>query len=199
MVGEDKKNAEGKWLKYLPKVDGNQIRTYSYIKWGGMVVRCKDGGMYKNLHPSYNLCTMSDEFKCFQVFTDWIREQVGYGFSEYQLDKDLFKQGNPVYSRETCVLLPKQLNLFLLDRSLHRGAYAQGVSFDQRSKKFVAYVSDMGVNRYLGRFISEDDAFQVYKREKEIIAKLWYERVTNGTFRVDERVAEKLRTWTINS
>lgn len=150
LVRPDQKDSQGNWIKYLPKENGSQPRTYSYVIWNSMRLRCKDGGYYKKLHPSYQHCILSEQFKCFQLFTEWIRLQVGYGLDGYQLDKDFLKKDVSIYSPETCVLIPKQLNLFLLDRSLDRGKYAQGVSLKGKNGRFVSYVSDLGVNKYLG-------------------------------------------------
>lgn len=49
----------------------------------------------------------------------------------------------------------------------------------------------------LGLYYTEQEAYAVYKQAKEAEAQRWYARLESGEFIVDERVIERMRTWTL--
>jgi hypothetical protein len=159
-----------------------------------MMDRCKVGGAYQIIRPSYVGCSVSDSFKDFQLFTEWYRGQVGYGVEDYALDKDILCRDNRVYSEDTCAVIPRGLNQFLVSRKALRGAYKVGVRGSRG--RYRAQISDnAGGQRYLGSFESEEAAYQAYKVAKEAEAYRWYERLATGEFVIDPRITERMRTW----
>jgi hypothetical protein len=139
---------------------------------------------------------VSDNFKDFQYFTNWHVRAAGYGIDGYALDKDILVKGNKVYHENRCVLVPHSLNTFLTARKALRGEYAIGVT-RLRGRKFVAQVHIAGITKHLGVFTTESEAYEVYKGAKEAEARRWHERLKAGEFIVDERVIERMRTWTL--
>ena len=163
--------------------DGKQIREYKL--WQDMLERCYCAKLHKRL-PSYSGCTVSDNFKYFPYFKEWCNNQIGFNSLDgkgkpFQLDKDILLKGNNVYSENTCVFLPQEVNLLLTSCKSKRGGLCVGVSFDKRSKKFVSHINRLGEQKNLGGFDEEIEAFLVYKEAKEshikIVAENWKDEI----------------------
>lgn len=58
--------------------------------------------------PTYEGCTVCDEWLYFSNFKKWFDENYIEGF---QLDKDIIIRGNKVYSPQTCCFVPKEINI----------------------------------------------------------------------------------------
>ena len=106
--------------------------------------------------------------------------------------KDFLSSGAKIYSRDTIVFVPKELNLFLTNRSKHRGKYLQGVSY--KNGKFVAQISIDSTYTFLGNFDDEITAHNEYVRYKINHAKVLAERWKNY---IDIRVYQKLLNFNI--
>lgn len=98
-----------------------------YALWHDMLKRCYFEP-YLEKRPTYMGCTVSDNFKYYHLFHVWCQTQVGFGKEGYQLDKDLLIKSNKLYSEDTCVFIPKDLNALLTKRTLDRGIYPIGVT-----------------------------------------------------------------------
>ena len=138
----------------------NSIRTKEYIAWDAMLQRCYDPKLHKR-HPSYEKCTVCDEWLDFQNFAKWFSNNNIEGF---QLDKDLLIQGNKVYSPETCCFIPQEINLALI-KPITKQKYPLGVH--KHSNKFVANIKENKVSKYIGIFSTIEEAANCYKQEKE--------------------------------
>lgn len=180
---------KGKWAKI---VDGKS--TKSFAVWCKMVDRCRVDGSYQNMRPTYIGCFMSEEFKDFQIFADWYTNQIGYGVSGYEVDKDILVKGNKEYSKDFCVLVPHQLNKFLTFTNSRRGSYPLGVSI-MRDGKFQARISIDANQIHLGTYSTPEQAEEIYRRAKEAEALRWVERLTNEEFLIDSRVIKALKNW----
>jgi len=192
-VSEDLKIDE-KWVKSYT-VGGVRQHTRSGVTWRNMNSRCNEGGSVQIVSPTYIGCTISTNFKDFQYFTNWSLEQVGYGLSTYVLEKDILHAGNRLYSEDTCVFVPQELNNFLLSRSNYGGVYPQGVTYNKKSRKFISQISINSSRVHLGYHTTPDAAHAAYVVAKEVEARRWYERLKVKEYVVDERVIERMRTW----
>lgn len=178
----------GKWAKFK-----NQLPTCSGAKWRDMSARCSTHN--RNLsYATYELCTVSDTFKDFQIFANWHRKQVGYA-TNYHLDKDLLCINNTVYHEDHCVLIPPELNYFIRGSVARRGGTPQGVSFDTERQKYLSSISICNKAKNLGRFNTPEEARKAYYSAKNAIAANWHKRLTSGEFIVDCRIVEAMRTW----
>lgn len=183
-----------KWITDTIK-NSQRVKTISYVKWRGMIDRCKTPSRLL-LRPTYKDCTVSENFKDFQYFTEWHRSQIGYGMN-YDLDKDLLFPDNKIYSEHTCVLIPSDLNKFLLKRQNHRGEFPLGVSYDKVNNKYRSKVIWDGKYICLGRYTTADEAFNAYCKKKEALAKEWHKRLVQNRVLIDPRVLERLEKWTV--
>lgn len=168
---------------YKSRVDGD--KTKEYLLFTAMKRRCKF---------NYKDCSIDDRFQDFQYFAEWCNNQIGFNMSNYQLDKDILFQGNKIYSPETCVFIPKDLNCF---NRVNEGKYKQGVCWHEGTGKYRARIQVVGSKERvcLGLYYTEQTAYLAYKQAKEAEAQRWYERLNSGEFVVDSRVTERMRTW----
>jgi hypothetical protein len=146
--------------------------------------------------PSYEGVEMSENFKFYSYFKEWCNKQIGFGNEGWHLDKDILVKGNKIYSEETCCFVPAEINTLILRADRIRGKYPIGVYHDTSKvhKRFSARVSKGGKYKRFGSYLTPEEAFYVYKKEKEShiqeIANKWKEQI-------DPRVYEALMNWTI--
>ena len=120
-----------------------------YTQWYSMIVRCYNE-KYHIRFPTYIGCYVSDEFKDYSKWREWY-DNYSYKQDDWHLDKDLLVKGNKVYSRETCVFLPKLINMALVTRYNNRGEYLIGVCWSKTNNAFKAQISkNKGAPEYLG-------------------------------------------------
>lgn len=160
----DFKDRSGSWVKTATCVS-KTVFTHSFRKWMNLTERCKEGGKIQQMMPTYRGCT--NEFGSFEAFMDWHVKQIGYG-SEHQIDKDLLVRGNKMYSPDTCLLVPKAINMLVTVRCKPSTGLPAGVSFDKRiSGRKNRYRADFGEHRLIGMYATAEDAFAAYKHYKE--------------------------------
>lgn len=154
--------------KYKPSENGKE--TKEYLHWRHILMRCYDN-KYKEKEPTYYNCEVCEEWHNFQNFAKWYEEN--YYEVEGQsmnLDKDILIKGNKIYSPQTCVFVPQNINKLFTKRQNHRGEYPIGVSWHKKDKAFRVCVSDgNGKLIYLGNFSNSHEAFLIYKINKELI------------------------------
>ena len=168
--------------KYPITVNG--VQTKEYDLWKGMLRRCYSDSLKKK-NPTYIGCEVSDKFKNYEYFYEWCNRQIGFGNQNWQLDKDLLIKGNKVYSENTCVFIPAEINLVLVKRTASRGEHLIGVCWHKKDNAFVAMVSkNKGKREYLGFFKTELEAFNAYKQAKEAHLK---ELAAKWKSQIDER------------
>ena len=142
----------------------NGKMTKEYDLWHAMLKRCYSKSVHEK-QPTYIGCSVSDTFKYYHLFHAWCQTQIGFGKEGYQLDKDLLIKSNKLYSEDTCVFIPKSLNLLLTKRTLDRGLLPIGVN--KQGSKFLAQCKVLGKLKYLGTFDTPELAFIAYKTFKE--------------------------------
>jgi hypothetical protein len=193
---QDFRDSNGKWVKSIC-VGGIQLVTRSCSRYFDMNKRCKVDGAYQKRRPTYIGCTISENFKDFQHFTEWSQSQSGNNLVNYNLDKDLLIEGNKVYSEETCVFIPRELNSFLTFHDKTRGEFALGVCRNKRDMRFVSCIRKDNKLIYLGSFSTEIEAHRIYIIAKEEHAQEWYKRCLSGEVVVDSRVSGRLKDWKV--
>ena len=178
--------------KYNCKINGKHVKEYQL--WTDMLKRCY--GEKRHLrHPTYKDCEVSENFKSYEYFYEWCNEQIGFGNEGWQLDKDLLVKGNKVYSENTCVFIPKEINLVLTKSDKKRGEHPIGVSWHSKSKTFVAQVSkNKGKREHLGLFNTEIEAFKAYKHTKEVFVK---EQANKWKDKIDLRAYDALMSYQV--
>ncbi|HCA4016383.1 TPA: hypothetical protein MPW60_003104, partial [Listeria monocytogenes] len=110
----------------------NGVKTKEYVLWKGMLQRCYSDTQY----PTYEGCKCSENFKSYEYFYEWCNEQIGFSNEGWHLDKDLLVKGNKVYSENTCVFLPQEINSLLIKSTATRGKHLIGVYWSNTNKAF---------------------------------------------------------------
>ncbi|KAF1026167.1 MAG: hypothetical protein GAK29_01429 [Acinetobacter bereziniae] len=166
----------------LNKIDNGKR---AYTVWESMLSRCYSDKFIKK-NPTYINCQVEESFKSFKSFYEFVSKMKGFNSidssgSFYQLDKDLLKRGNKLYSRDNICFVPSEINNFLLNCSVARGRYPIGVCLHTDGIRFRSQIKSMGKKRHIGLFDNEHDAFVAYKIEKEKYAKYladkWFESI----------------------
>ena len=148
------------------QVDGKILREYAY--WKHMLIRCYDKN-FKIKNPTYLYCEASENFKDYSYFFDWCKTQKGFNVLGWQLDKDILSKGVKLYSEDTCCFVPREINQVFCKANKTRGKCLIGVS--KVNGRYLAQVSVFGVNKKLGCFDTELEAFAAYKQAKEVYIK----------------------------
>ena len=173
-----------------------QPHPREYSIWNGVRQRCYNENI-RHLTPSYQGVEMSENFKKYSYFKEWCNKQVGFDQEGWQLDKDILVKGNKLYSEDTCCFVPPEINCLVLKADRIRGKYPVGVYHDtsKTQKRFSARVSKNGKHKRFGSYKTPEEAFYVYKREKEKyikeIAEKWKDKI-------DPRVYDALMKLEIN-
>lgn len=180
---------------YINNFQLNRIRTYTKsgkLYWG-IVNRCRAGGATQKNFPTYEGCTMSENFKDYQYFATWCQKQVGYAEEGFEIDKDILGCGKE-YSEQVCVFVPKRINTMLAKSKKQRGISPIGVI--KRGSKFHSRCSiGGGKNQHLGVFNTAEEAFIAYKIFKEKLVKGITEEFKE---RIDSRVYNTLMKYEVN-
>ena len=176
-----------------PISEGGQD-TKEYTLWKNMLMRCYSN-TYKKKYPTYESCEVSNKFKSYEYFYEWCNKQIGFSNQDWHLDKDLLTKGNKVYSENSCVFIPNEINSLLTKSTASRGEHLIGVCWHKKDKSFVAQVNkSKGGREWLGSFKTELEAFNAYKIAKEAFIK---EQAEIYKGRVDQRVYEALMKYTV--
>ena len=180
-----------------PSWDGKKILK-EYDLWRSLIARCSQKIWDK--HPTYKGTHFSDNFSNYSFFYEWCQTHAGFCNKDekgryWHLDKDLLIKGNKLYSEDTCVFLPTELNKLLTKRDNQRGDFPVGVSWDKSTKKFQANCNKGGgKQQYLGLFSTPQEAFQAYKEHKEAYIKSLAEKYKD---QLDPRAYEALLNYQV--
>ena len=178
--------------KYPITVNG--VHTKEYDLWNGMLRRCYSDALKKK-YPTYIDCEVSDKFKSYEYFYEWCNKQIGFSNKDWHLDKDLLVKGNKVYSEDTCVFIPREINSLLIKRDASRGEHLIGVCWHKKDNAFVAHVGkSKGKREYLGFFKTEIEAFNAYKIAKEAFVK---EQANKWKDKIDIRAYNALMNYEV--
>lgn len=176
---------------YLVK---GQPKPKDYSVWNGVRQRCYNLNCRGSL-PTYEGCTMSDDFLVFSKFKEWYNNQIGCDQEDWHIDKDLLVKGNKVYSAETCVLLPKQINSAIVIHNRGSNNFPMGVIYNSTKTRYRARIQRKEGWESLGTYDTPEEAFYAYKPVKEAyvksIADVWKDQI-------DPRAYDALMNWTID-
>lgn len=150
-----------------------------YNLWNGIMERCSWSSKRKNL-SSYLQCKVSDKFKSFDYFCRWSELQYGYS-SGFSLDKDLLSIGGKVYSENTCVFIPQEINIIIAKTgSSKNSGMPTGVNINKTGTIYARCRVDKKY-KHLGSFNCIEDAANAYKiaKKKEIVklAEKWKDQI----------------------
>lgn len=177
---------------YEKGIYNSQTREYS--TWASMLNRCYSSKVH-NRDITYQGCTVSENFKNFQLFAEWCNKQIGFGNDGWVLDKDILFKDNKIYSETSGVFVPQQINTLIIQRNCMRGDLPIGVTYYSPCCKYVASIHKYSKHHHLGYYSTPEEAFYAYKKEKELhiklISNIWKEKI-------DPRVYNSLQNWVVS-
>ena len=177
---------EGKY-----KMSENGKHTYEYLIWHSMLMRCYDPKLHER-NPTYKGCKVEDYLLNFQNMGEWIEDNY-YEIPGEQmcLDKDILYKGNKVYSRETCIFVPKRINNLFTKKDNGIGDCPIGATPRVSGNYQVFCSNGYGKLINLGTYTTKEEAFQIYKEHKEKVIK---EVIDSYEGRIPEPFYSKLKT-----
>ena len=163
------------------RINGKKVSCPYYVVWHSMLRRCYSKILLEK-RPTYIKCEVTPDWLLFSNFKNWMVKQDWEG---KQLDKDIIKPNNTLYSPEYCVFVSSEVNNLILDSGKIRGKHPQGVVWHKRNKKFTTNLKINGKKVHIGSFVNVDDASNSYiiakcKHVTEIAQTHSDERVTKG-------------------
>jgi hypothetical protein len=177
---------EGRFIPTNP----DKSPTREYNRWKAMLQRCYDVKSNPKSN-SYKVCEVADKWLNFQDFAEWITKQYGWE-NDWQLDKDLLKSRNGLYSPENCCLIPSEINQALLSKpSNSNNGLPCGVGYHKKNGVYVSHVHTEDTT-YQGSFATAEQAWKVAKRTKEGYIKSLAEKYKGE---LDERVYTALNNY----
>lgn len=161
----------------------NKSDAHIHIRdvWSKMLQRCYNPSIKDT--KGYKGCTVCDDWHSYANFYQWYSKQIDSGFYkvDYQLDKDILKWGNKVYCPEYCRLVPEKINSFLNNFEDTRSTGTpSGLAWKKTHNKYEVSIKDEDSNRrYLCITSDTVYGYEVYRNEKERIAKILAERYSD--------------------
>ena len=136
-----------------------------------MLTRCYDPKFQKK-YSTYKECKVEEYLLNFQHMGKWINENYyEVPGEEMCLDKDILYKGNKVYSRNTCIFVPKRINVLFVKHDKARGDCPIGVKLTPSGNYIARCKNRYGERTYLGSYSTKEEAFQAYKEYKEKVIK----------------------------
>lgn len=141
----------------------------AYFVWYHIVERCYKPTRRKS-DESYIGCEICEDWLIYQNFAEWYNSNFYSCPETLMIDKDLMGIESGYYSPETCVLIPKTLNLTLvssLKNSKTNKSKNLPIGVQRQKNKYAVYLS-MGSNscKCLGVFKTPQEAHDCYKNAK---------------------------------
>ena len=171
-------------LKYSRNLD-----VIGYQQWFGIIGRVKRDKLYANV-------SISNDFLDFDNYLEWTKEQIGFNTYDdngllYNIDKDLLsKPDNLMYSKDTCLFIPLELNLMC--KPTRNSNLKKGVQFlKDRKKPYRAYINIDGKSKGLGYYYTEEEDNAQYKIARHNRIDVLYLKYKD---KVDPRVWDALRS-----
>lgn len=172
-----------------------------YTKWLSIMSRsnCKS---YKLTKPTYTEVVCSEEWRYFSKFKSWMESQQWEGL---ELDKDILVKGNKIYGPDTCVFVPRYINMCINSHRTGDSGLPIGVSRKSKDRQMInphnnPYIARIakaveGGNINLGCFDTSKGAHKAWQEAKivnleNVLNK--YSRDTCFNSRVAEAIMQRI-------
>ena len=160
-----------------------------YDRWTGVVERCHSE-KFKLRCPTYEDSAISDDWLKASLFKDWMETK---DWSNKVLDKDILFPGNKLYSAETCVFVPKEINVAFSTniKNLNR-VLPTGVIYLEKEDKYLAQITTYGKLKKILRSRNLEEVILAYKSARESYIK---ELAVKHKNNIEQRVFEILMNY----
>lgn len=168
------------------RIDGVLVRTFIcpyYAVWSDMLMRCYST-KYQEKCPTYKGASVCEEWLIFSNFKSWMETQDWEG---KELDKDILIEGNNIYSAETCLFIPSEVNQLIAHMSTTRigvrkvgNRWVARISIKRKeiSKSFLTYEEaknhwiDLQSERIKNMLCKYVDSKEIVHRLSELLHRL---------------------------
>lgn len=141
-----------------PIINGKRIRLKAYSCWVDLLKRAFNAAE-KERYPTYLNTTVSEDWVVFSNFLSWFNKNYSAGMV---LDKDLILRGNKIYSQDTCLFIPAEINGFLA--VTNKSTLPVGVSTN--GNKFGSRIRKENELKFLGNFNTPESAHMAWQLAK---------------------------------
>jgi len=147
--------------------EGNHVikigtdKSQPYKAWHELIARCYAEKKKDTFPAYYNICTVCDEWLCYNTFADWYVENQYEVNERLHLDKDILYAGNKIYSPKTCLLVPQRINMLFSNKPNDRGL-PNGIRRTDSGKYSAKYGG-----KDIGTYPTLEEAYAEYARVKE--------------------------------
>lgn len=159
------------------KVNGKREWICPYYRsWSNMFKRCYSPSSLKE-RPSYAKVRVDEEWFYLSAFKDWMQDQPWEG---RQLDKDFLSGDKFIYSKETCIFIPNELNNFISLRRKLKLDLPIGVGQKEayRKAQYSSNINNLnGKSRHLGNFVSPLNAHFTWIEAKIEYCDFYMEKI----------------------
>lgn len=141
-----------------PIINGKRTILKAYSCWTNMLNRAFNAAV-KERRPTYLNTTVSEDWIVFSNFLSWFNKNYSVGMV---LDKDLILRGKKIYSQDTCLFIPAEINGFLA--VTNKPDLPLGVS--KNGKNFQASIGKDNICIALGTFKTPESAHKAWQLAK---------------------------------
>lgn len=165
----------------IGKYNSRSMNGKIYRVWVGIIERSYSK-KEKEKCPTYKNVTICEEWLNFQNFAKWYDNNYPHNIKDikFEVDKDLKQENveNKIYSPETCIIVPKRINGFMVNKqSSNTSGYVGVRKLKDKNKWSASSVNQIKKSpRNLGVFNTLEEALACYEKDR-------YDK------------AEKLRAW----
>ena len=150
-------------------INGKKIKEFE--TWLSIIYRCYKNNIHNRSKTYYN-CSISEEWKYYPNFYNWIINQSNYekwkNNNKWHIDKDIIKKGNKIYCKEYCCLIPDYINSIFKNTNSRRGDCPIGVCKNPYGNYFAQCGNPFTKeNEHLGTYKTKEEAFAIYKKYRE--------------------------------
>lgn len=124
--------------------------------WRSIILRCTS--ITNGKYPTYKNVTVCEEWHNFQNFARWYEDNYpSIENIRFELDKDLLQQDKEykVYSPNTCVFLPHNVNSFLANKKSNNTSGVIGVYWHKLFKKWVSSIRSFNDNETIREYFDD--------------------------------------------
>lgn len=152
-----------------------------YSMWDHMLERSFSKAWKAN-YPTYVDVTCCGDWL---VATNFSKFTSGIDLTGLELDKDILFENNKIYSPETCLLVPQNINKFLIN-TINNNNNMLGVTYESNRKKFRARINNPFTKERedLGRFDTSILAHMAWCKKKAEFTKQYIDQGHTYLYRI---------------
>lgn len=157
-------------------------------RWHNMKNRCYQNAYHKN-NPAYIGYDVCEEWLNFDSFKEWhIDNYYKIDGCQMDLDKDILIKGNKLYSPDTCMFVPHEVNTLFEVQRQRKHNEPIGVCICPN------YYRASIKGRHLGSYKTMEQAFMAYKEAKENLIKEVAEKYKN---QIPDKLYQAMINWKV--